>query len=206
MRLKVIAATIAAGALALAGCGGSDTQPAANAGHDGHPASSQTAAAKQGNGVDRGFVAEMIPHHESAVQMAKTARTRGESRFVKRLAGDIVRTQNAEITTMQKRDKALAAAGVKRGSLGVPSHMTGMDDDPAALKQANPFDREFLSMMIPHHEGAVTMAKAEIAKGGDAELKQLAQAIIKGQEREIREMRAHLGEEAGATGTASEHH
>jgi uncharacterized protein (DUF305 family) len=44
---------------------------------------------------DRAFVAAMIPHHESAVEMAEIAQ-RGESEFVKRLAGDIIRTQNAE--------------------------------------------------------------------------------------------------------------
>ena len=54
-------------------------------------------------------------------------------------------------------------------------------------------------MMIPHHEGAVTMGKAEIAKGKDPELKALAEDIITAQEREITEMREHLGEDGTTT-------
>jgi uncharacterized protein (DUF305 family) len=45
--------------------------------------------------------------------------------------------------------------------------MMGMNGDVAGLKTARPFDRAFLRMMIPHHEGAVLMARAELAKGKD---------------------------------------
>ncbi len=112
-----------------------------------------------------------------------------------------MKTQNAEISTLRAADQRLKNAGVKQGSLGVPEHMMGMDDDPASLKTAKPFDAAFIRMMIPHHEGAIAMAKAEIEKGKDAELKKLADEIIKAQQREIGEMREHLGEE----GADSEH-
>lgn len=176
---------LAVGALVVAGCGDSD--------------SSDSNSGAAGNGVDRAFVADMIPHHEGAVQMAQIAQQRGTSEFVKKLADDIIKTQNAEIATLRAADQRLEAAGVARGSLGVPRHMTGMDHNPADLKTANPFDGAFLQMMIPHHEGAVTMAKAEIAEGKDPELKMLAEDIITSQEREITQMRAHLGEEGPAT-------
>jgi uncharacterized protein (DUF305 family) len=48
-------------------------------------------------------------------------------------------------------------------------------------------------MMIPHHEGAVVMAKAELSKGKDLTFKTLAQNIITAQQREIVAMRQHLG-------------
>jgi uncharacterized protein (DUF305 family) len=170
-----------AAALAFAACG-SDEDDAG---------SSRSKAA--GNGTDRAFVAAMIPHHESAVDMAEIATKRGESEFVRKLADDVISTQNAEISTMRREDEVLDTAGVKLGSLDVPDHMTGMDDDPAELRKAKPFDRAFIEMMIPHHEGAVTMAKAELDKGEDPELKALAEDIISAQEREINEMREHLG-------------
>jgi uncharacterized protein (DUF305 family) len=93
---------------------------------------------------------------------------------------------------MREQDAQLAGAGIERGSLGVPQHMKGMDDDPHSLRSAQPFDRAFIQMMIPHHEGAIEMGKAELNQGADPELKALAQDIIDAQQREINEMRKHL--------------
>ena len=156
-----------AAAIVLAGCGGEDP----------------------GNATDRAFAAEMVPHHESAVDMAEIALERGESPFVKRLAADIVRTQKAEIETLRREDAELADAGVQKGKLGVPGHMMGMDGDTAMLKTAEPFDAAFIEMMIPHHEGALVMAEAQLEKGSDPELQTLAREIMAAQKREIADMR-----------------
>ena len=193
MKLRMLPVLAVSAGLAVAGCGSDDE----DSGSSGSTAS--------GNGVDRAFVAAMIPHHESAVEMAEIAQQRGESEFVKALADDIVHTQSAEIRTMRSEDEGLDTAGVEPGSLGVPEHEQGMDDDPAMLRDAKPFDKAFIEMMIPHHEGAVTMAKAELAKGGDPELKKLAEDIISAQEREIEEMKKHLGDPATEHGEASGH-
>lgn len=180
MKFRKLPVLLAVGGMALAGCGSDDDKSGSSSG-------------AKGNGTDRAFVAAMIPHHESAVQMAEVAVQRGESKFVKDLANDIIRTQNEEIATMRREDEALDIAGVKAGKLAVPDHMTGMGGDAKELQTADPFDKAFIDMMIPHHEGAVTMAKEEIAKGGDPELKSLAQDIVTAQEREIKEMKGHLG-------------
>jgi uncharacterized protein (DUF305 family) len=195
MRFKLLAALATAAALAVVGCGSDDSEPAAGGQDDGRTTRTQTATA--GSGVDRAFVAAMIPHHESAVDMAEMARQRSESGFVKQLADDIIRTQNTEIARMRREDAALAKQGVTPGDLGVPEDMRGMDHDMSMLEKADPFDPAFLEMMIPHHEGAITMAKAELAKGSDPEIKQLAREIIAAQQREIDEMRAELGDDPG---------
>jgi len=182
---RVLPALVVAGALLVAGCGDDDSSG------DGAPSAA-------GNGTDRAFVADMVPHHESAVEMAEIAQDRGKSEFVKQLADDIAKTQTEEIATLRREDDGLETAGVKTGSLGVPEHMKGMDDDPAALKTAAPFDEAFLKMMIPHHEGAIEMAKVELAKGQDPELKALARDIIDAQERELGEMREHLGDDGSS--------
>lgn len=183
--MRVISATnltalAAAAALALAGCGDDD-----------EGSSSKSGAA--GNGVDRAFVADMIPHHEGAIEMAELAQQRGKSAFVKQLADDIAGSQGEEIATMRREDEALGMAGIERGSLGLPEHMKGMDHDASELKTAENFDQAFVEMMIPHHQGAIEMAKVELAKGEDPELKALAQDISEAQQREIDAMRKHLG-------------
>ena len=74
--------------------------------------------------------------------------------------------------------------------------MKGMasDEDLSTMRAASgaAFDRLYLKDMTAHHEGAVEMAKAEIAKGKDPAAKTLAQQITSSQEKEIAEMRQLL--------------
>ena len=190
--MKILPVLLAAGALTVAGCG--------------DDSSSDTGASAAGNAVDRAFIADMVPHHQSAVTMARIAQERGESAFVKQLADDIVRTQNQEIEVMRREDQTLAEAGIEKGSLGVAEHMMGMDSDVESLKTAKPFDKAFIAEMLPHHEGAVTMAKAELSKGKSTKLKLLAQDIVTAQEREIAAMRKHLGADAPPASDEMEGH
>ena len=55
-------------------------------------------------------------------------------------------------------------------------------------------DTDFARMMIPHHVGAIEMAKAELLYGHDRRLRRLAQEIIVTQESEIQVMRAVLND------------
>jgi uncharacterized protein (DUF305 family) len=64
------------------------------------------------------------------------------------------------------------------------------------IKPIGDVDRDFVAMMIPHHQGAVDMAKAELEYGHNEQLRRLAHEIVAMQEQEITVMRnsvsAHL--------------
>ncbi len=70
--------------------------------------------------------------------------------------------------------------------------MQGMHDDMMRGVQDPDPDAAFARGMIPHHRGAVDMAKIELKYGKDPELRKLAQTIIDAQEKEIKFMRDWL--------------
>ena len=77
--------------------------------------------------------------------------------------------------------------------------MTRMHADMDLPSTGDP-DRDFAAMMIPHHKGAIDMAKAVLAHGRDPVLRRLAQGILVEQAQEIDVMRRAL---AAKTSTSS---
>ena len=67
-------------------------------------------------------------------------------------------------------------------------------------------DRDFAAMMIPHHQGAIDMAEAELRFGKDERLRRLAQGITVEQRQEIAVMQAILNEKGGAPAMPPSHH
>src|SRR5437016_13092491 len=71
--------------------------------------------------------------------------------------------------------------------------MDRMGKGMAIAHSGNP-DRDFAAMMIPHHQGAIDMAKVQLQFGRDPVLRRLAQAIILEQQQEIDLMRGELSQ------------
>jgi len=67
--------------------------------------------------------------------------------------------------------------------------MTGME-----IKPSGDVDQDFAAMMIPHHQGAMDMAQAELRHGHNEQLRRIAQEIIVTQQQEIAAMRLALGQ------------
>jgi uncharacterized protein (DUF305 family) len=147
----------------------------------------ETDSGASGAETDAAFVAEMIPHHESAIEMAEIARKQAEHPEIKKLANAIVSTQSEEIETLSQISERLGDehAGA---SLGMSEAEMGMHMDSSSLEGAEPFDQEFIDMMISHHQGAIIMAEYELANGSDDEAMALAEEIIGAQTREIEQM------------------
>jgi uncharacterized protein (DUF305 family) len=61
-----------------------------------------------------------------------------------------------------------------------------------AIKPSGDVDRDFAAMMIPHHQGAIEMAQAELRHGRNEQLRRIAQEIIVDQQQEIAAMHLAL--------------
>lgn len=186
MTKKLLAALILIMAVVLSACGNDD---------------GRTAGVKF-NEQDVTFAQEMIPHHRQAVEMAKLAETRATSPQVKDLAAAIQGAQDPEIMKMEdwlkdwkKPVPVNGMSGMDHGSTGADS-MPGMmsDADMTSLGSASgrDFDTMFLTMMIGHHQGAITTADDQLADGSNAEAIALAKAIIAAQTAEAATMKELL--------------
>ena len=76
--------------------------------------------------------------------------------------------------------------------------MTRMMAD-MTIKPTGDVDRDFVAMMIPHHQGAIDMAKALLGHGSNEQLRRIAQEIVVTQGQEIVAMRLAIGEPASPT-------
>lgn len=190
-------------ALAVGGCGGSD-----GGGHSSMPGMGATSApavsasaAATFNDADVTFAQMMIEHHRQAVQMAELAPARASGPEVKQLAEKVKAAQQPEIDTMTGWLSAWgkpvpdAGDGIDHAGMGhgaMPGMMSDADMDKLAGAKGAAFDKQFLTMMIAHHEGAITMAEDQTTEGGDPDAKALAATVVIDQQAEITEMKAIL--------------
>ena len=63
------------------------------------------------------------------------------------------------------------------------------------VKPTGDVDRDFVAMMVPHHQGAIEMAQAELKYGHNEQLRRLAQEIVVTQQQEIAVMRLAVGDQ-----------
>jgi uncharacterized protein (DUF305 family) len=179
-------------AVLVSACAAHDS--AGPAAHDQGGASS-SAAAVVNDAADVTFATDMIPHHQQAVAMAGLVPSRSSNPAVVTLASKIAAAQGPEIETMRS---FLAQWGhADAGHQDMPGmQMQGMVDDATMTRleslRGQEFDTLFLQSMIGHHEGAIAMAKTELANGANADAKNLAQQIVTAQQAEIDQMQQML--------------
>ncbi|MFE9578423.1 DUF305 domain-containing protein [Nocardia sp. NPDC006044] len=198
-RTRITTAVVAgasATALVLSGCSDNNSMPGMD-----HGTSSSTtsapAARSDFNDADVSFLQMMYPHHAQAVDMAKLVPSHSQNQQLRTLAADVEQAQAPEMqqitTLLQSFGKPAPAASGHDGH-AMPGMMSA--DQMTALQAASgpDFDRQWLTMMIEHHTGAVAMAETELADGTNAESKALARTIIDSQRAEIDTMRGMLGQ------------
>jgi uncharacterized protein (DUF305 family) len=190
--MRSFAAMLAALAAAL--CLSSCTAPSS----DGHTDHEHTDAPAGYNADDVAFATNMIPHHQQAVELSGLVPDRSTNPALVKLAADIAAAQQPEIETMtaffvQWNENPDSSTG--HGDHGMA--MQGMVDQATMteLESLNgaEFDTLWLESMISHHQGAIEMAKAEIANGENVDAVGLAKHIVDTQQAEIGQMKQMLG-------------
>lgn len=152
------------------------------------------ASATAHNDQDVMFAQMMISHHQQALDMAKLAETRAQSAQVKALAAAIEGAQQPEIDTMsgwlQAWGKPTTSSSSSMGSMN--GEMSQSDMNKLTAASGTDFDKLFLQQMTQHHDGAITMAQAELTGGQYADALGLAGSIAITQQAQVAQMQQLL--------------
>jgi uncharacterized protein (DUF305 family) len=196
-------------ASSVVACGGAVEQtrvespaPAqARAAADSAPPATATPARRGYVAADVEFMQHMIVHHAQATEMTALVPTRAGRDDIRLLARRIERSQEDELTRMAHWLRARGETVPDEHAHHDPAHaaMPGMASaaELARLRAASgdAFDRQFLELMIRHHEGALVMVAQLFATPGagqEAELFQFASHVDADQRMEIERMRRML--------------
>lgn len=219
LRVLALGAASALAGLLIAGCGSSSTNvtPAGSPATSSPAASSAatpTAAASPAtslhNDQDVTFASDMIPHHQQAIMMAQMVPSHSTDPQLGQLAASIQHQQQPEIDLMSGWLRSWGQPvpslgtgygrgyGMGGGMMGGRFRMPGMmdgDDFRRMQGMTGPgFRTMWLTGMIAHHQGAITMARQELDRSQYPPARQLAQNIITSQSAEITKMRQMLGQ------------
>lgn len=152
---------------------------------------------------DLRFIDAMIPHHQGAINMAKQVVQNSTRPELKNLAEEMIKAQEKEIAQMQEWRKKwypdAKEAIAYHAAMGHSMPMSSQQMDSMMMTvdlgvADSGFDQRFIKAMIPHHEGALIMAKDAQIKSKRSEIQQLAQAILTSQEAEIKLMQQWLNQ------------
>lgn len=146
------------------------------------------------NSADVAYARMMIQHHAQALEMTELVPERAESGQVKKLAERISAAQGPEITAM--RGWLTSHGREEAGGGHEHATMPGMATEAqlAKLRAADgkAFDQLFLTLMITHHEGAITMATDVKSQGNNVQIEEMADDVVAQQTSEISRMRGML--------------
>ncbi len=132
---------------------------------------------------DAQFIDSMIEHHSGAITMAQDALKQSERPEIKQLAETIIRDQEKEVEQMRTWRQQWYPDLAPTGGMGMD-----MGDMTVGGDASQPYDQRFITAMIAHHNGAISMARDAQQNAERQEIKDLAGLIITAQEAEIQQM------------------
>ncbi|EFL42717.1 DUF305 domain-containing protein [Streptomyces griseoflavus] len=196
--------------LTLVGCdsGADDAGPAAGSGPSviapGGPgeanrtlsadeAQRQRAEDDSPNSADVSYARMMIAHHTQALEMTELVPDRAESSKIVRLAERITAAQRPEIKAMQawlkNHGKAERDGAHGHDHATMPGMATQSQLKQLRAADGKAFDQLFLTLMITHHQGAITMATDVKGQGNNIQVEEMADDVVAQQTSEISRMR-----------------
>jgi uncharacterized protein (DUF305 family) len=134
---------------------------------------------------EEAFLEQMVPHHESAIAMAQIALDKSDRPEIRRLAQGIITAQKSEIDQMKAWHLAWFEEELTPDTSGPHG---SIDMGQLETVSGDQFDLAFLSMMIPHHASAITMAESVMMGSPRDEVTMVADEIIAAQAKEIGQM------------------
>ncbi|MDT0400950.1 DUF305 domain-containing protein [Streptomyces edwardsiae] len=145
------------------------------------------------NSADVTYARMMIEHHAQALEMTELAPDRAESKKIVKLAERIAAAQGPEIKAMKAWLKSHGRTERDDGHAHDHATMPGMATQ-AQLKQLSAadgaaFDQLFLTLMITHHQGAITMSTEVKGEGNNLVMEEMADDVVAQQTSEISRMR-----------------
>jgi uncharacterized protein (DUF305 family) len=136
----------------------------------------------------------MIQHHAQALEMTGLAPDHAESGQVKKLAERISAAQGPEITAMRGwlKSHSRQETGGGHDHATMPGMATEAQLGKLRAADGKAFDQLFLTLMITHHEGAISMATDVKAQGNNVQIEEMADDVVAQQTSEISRMRGML--------------
>ena len=148
---------------------------------------------------DAQFMRDMIPHHQQALEISRLAPDRTNSPQLLEIAGKIEAAQGDEIAFMEQwltsRGESIDQSHAHTGHHATKGMATEAQMASLAAASGAEFDRQFLSLMIAHHEGAIDMVEALMEQPGsayDPTLFEFTTDVINDQSKEIELMHGLL--------------
>ena len=161
--------------------------------------------------AEAGFARDMQTHHNQGVELSLIIRDRTDDETVRRLAYDITVTQGQQsgqmyawlvlwelsqagaepsmtwMTRSAPTDSGEADTHNMEQMAGEPMPGLATSDEIAILTAASGVEaeRQFLTLMIAHHQGAVEMAEAVLERSDNSTVREFARAVVASQESEI---------------------
>jgi len=145
--------------------------------------------------VDRWFLRAMAGHHEPGVELANLCAQRAEDPRLRMLGRLMLGEHIAELQVMRNWWRSWYGPELPPPTEADHEQMHGMpspkDLEHLHTLRGREFERRFVELMVPHHEGAVEMSQRALREAADPRIRLFAQAIMHSQRGQIERMRRH---------------